>query len=137
MQKNSTDFDVFDIRRQWLWLNKHIKINKKEIKWKSWKEHGINILHDIINNQGTFLTMTEIEEKYNIKVDFLKYNSLKDAIPKAWREQLKTMKIERNVISADEPAGVTINKQHVPVQLITNKTIYWELIEKIKIAPIT
>jgi hypothetical protein len=137
MQKNSTEYDIFDIRRQWLWLNKHIKVNKKEINWKAWKEHGINIIHDIINNQGTFLTVREIEEKYDLKVDFLKYNSLKDAIPKLWREELKTTKIDINAITADEPAGIRINKQHVPVQLITNKTIYWELIEKIHVEPVT
>jgi hypothetical protein len=136
-QKGNTDQDVLDIRRQWLWLNKNIKINKKVIRWKSWKEHGINILHDIINDKGIFLTTTEIFEKYHLKVDFLKYNSLKDAIPIEWREQLKTMKVDRNAISADEPASVIINKQHVPVQLLTNKTIYWELINKIKIAPVT
>jgi hypothetical protein len=79
----------------------------------------------------------EIYEKYNFKVNFLKYNALKDAIPREWREQLKTMNIERKVISADEPPFVVMNKHNIPIQLITNKTIYWELIDKIKIAAVT
>jgi hypothetical protein len=137
MQKSSTDFDTYDIRRQWLWLNKHIKIGKKEINWKSWKVHGIKIIHDIINDHGGFLTVDEIYEIYHVKVNFLNYNSLKDAIPMEWREKLKTMTIERNAISADEPPYVIINKHNVPIQLITNKTIYWELIKKIQIEPVT
>jgi hypothetical protein len=137
MQKSNMELDTFDIRRQWLWLNKNIKINRKELKWKSWRAHGINIIHDIVNNQGNFLTTMEIDDRYKLKVNFLQYNALKDAIPREWRENLKSMKIERNAISADEPPFVIMNKQNVPVQLITNKTIYWELIDKIKIAAVT
>jgi hypothetical protein len=37
--------NIFDIRRQWLWMNKYIKINKQEFKWTTWRDHGINIIH--------------------------------------------------------------------------------------------
>ena len=117
-------------------MNKNIKINKKEIKWTVWRNKGINIIHDIIHSDGSFLSIPEIQVIYGIKVNFLDYNSLKDAIPKQWREKLKTMKVERNAISSDEPACIIINKISVPVQAITNKTIYWELIGKIRVTPI-
>jgi hypothetical protein len=79
--------DPKNIRRQWLWMNKYIKINKKEIKWNQWINKGIKIIHDIVDNQGNFLTVAKLEEKYDFRCDFLKYNSLKDAIPKIWREK--------------------------------------------------
>ena len=136
LEKKQNDMDTFDIRRQWIWMNKNIKINKKEIKWKAWLDKGIKIIHDIIHSDGSFLSTTEIQETYGLKVNFLEYNSLKDSIPKQWREKLRTMRVERNAISSEEPACIIINKHSVPIQLITNKAIYWELIKKIQITPI-
>jgi hypothetical protein len=136
-QENNSILDTYNIRRQWLWLNKQVKINKKVIKWKNWMEHGINIIHDILNSQGAFLTVAEMEERYKIKVNFLQYNSLKDAIPKPWRDTLKSITVARDAISSEEPASIIINKKNIPVQLISNKMIYWELIGKIQIPPIT
>jgi hypothetical protein len=134
---NKEQIDPINIRRQWLWLNKYIKINKQEIKWKYWINNGIKIIHDIVDSQGNFLTLTELEEKYNFKCDFLKYNSLKDAIPKIWREKLKTIEIQRDVISAQEYPKLVIKNQTISTSKITNKQIYWELVNKICITPIT
>ena len=71
----------FEIRRECIWLNKNITINKEAIKWTDWHDKGINIIHDIVNEDGTFLSNIEIEEKYDVKCDVFKYNILKDSIP--------------------------------------------------------
>jgi cell fate regulator YaaT (PSP1 superfamily) len=86
---------LFRSRQQCLWFNKNIKINKKEIKWNSWIQHGINLLHDILDRDGKFISITTMEELFNYKCDVMKYNSLKDAIPKEWREKVKQIKIDR------------------------------------------
>jgi hypothetical protein len=130
------DVDVFDIRRQWLWMNKHIKINGQEIKWKMWINKGINTIHNIVNNKGEFYTAVELEQKYNINCNFLRYNSLKDAIPWVWRDKLKTENVQQNDITTQDDLSLVINKHRVPIQKITNKKIYWELIEMIRITPI-
>jgi hypothetical protein len=57
----------FDIRRQCLWLNENITINKQQINWDKWREKGINIIHDIMNNKGEFLTNAQIDKKFNFK----------------------------------------------------------------------
>jgi hypothetical protein len=85
--------NVFDIRRECLWLNKNININGKEVRWKTWQDKGINIIHDILNENGTFLTAVQIEAKYNVKCNTLRYNVLKDVIPLTWRRKLKTMNL--------------------------------------------
>jgi hypothetical protein len=128
---------VFEIRKQYLWLNKHIKINNCEIKWKNWIQKNIFMIHDILDNEGKFLTIEEIERLYELKCDFLQYNSLKDAIPKCWRDKLKTVKVNRNVIQDDENLTMTINKQTLPINLIANRDVYWELIKKIQIPHVT
>ena len=58
---NKESLDVPNIRRQSIWLNKYIKVNKKEIKWNKWIERKIMIIHDIVDDQGIFLTINEIE----------------------------------------------------------------------------
>jgi hypothetical protein len=129
--------DVFAVRYQFLWLNKHIKVNNNEIKWKTWRDHNINMIHDIIDNEGKFLQNTEIESLYGLKCKFLQYNSLKDAIPKTWREKPKTIQVNRDTIQSNENLSLLINKQLLPINIITNKDIYWELIKKIQLPHVT
>ena len=111
-------------------LNKYRKVNKTEIKWNPWIEKNILIIHDIVNSQGSFLTTEEIRQQYNFKCDILQYNSLKDAIPKIWREKLETINIQRNTITAEEKPYIQIKNKNIPIQLINNKMLYWKLIEK-------
>jgi hypothetical protein len=74
---------------------------------------------------------------YNFDINFLDYNSLKDAIPKQWREKLKTIKIDRNAIDSKENPTLQIKKKNISLQALTNKMIYWELVEKIQIPAVT
>jgi hypothetical protein len=122
--------NVPDIRRECLWLNKNIKVNKKEVRWYSWQKKGINIIHDLLTKQGTFLTAQEIENKYNVKCNILKYNALKDAIPLDWRKKLKTMQVSAEAISFEEHLNLKINNIPKSIKTITNKDLYWTLIKK-------
>jgi hypothetical protein len=122
----------FDIRRETLWLNKNIVFQKKEFNWKDWHQKGINIVHDIVKENGTFLSSHEIEARYNFRCEFLKYNTLKDAIPAVWRKKLKTMNVLREAISFNEQIHIKINNNDKPLQKITNKDIYWTFIKKNK-----
>ena len=89
---------MYDIRRQWLWVNKYIKVNIQEIRWKKWMHKGINIIHDIVNKQGNFLTIDEIEQIHNLRCDALQYNSVKDAIPNTLRDKLNKFNIHRDIL---------------------------------------
>jgi hypothetical protein len=128
--------NVFDIRRQCLWFNQDIKINKKEVRWDSWHNNGINQIHDIVNIEGKFLAPKEIEEIYNVKCDFLKYNQLKDAISLKWRSKLKTIKVTKEAISFQEQPHLRIGKIDKPISLITNKDIYWSFVKNKQVKPI-
>jgi hypothetical protein len=125
-----------EIRRETLWLTKNITINEREMLDKRWHNKGINIIHDIINKDGKFLTVGEIEQKYKTPCDVLKYNALKEAIPIEWRQILKTMKIEQEAISFQEQPHLTIKKISKPLQLLKNRDFYWALIEHCKQKPI-
>jgi hypothetical protein len=133
----NTQENPFDIRRECLWLNKDITINRKTVEWNSWHINGINIIHDIVNKEGKFKTPLELEQQYNIKCNVLKYSQLKDAIPITWRKRLKTIKIPQEAISFNQIITLKIKKKYIPITKVTNKDIYWIFINKIKINPVT
>ena len=125
-----------DIRRQCLWLNENITISNNHINWDSWKDKGINIIHDIVNKAGHFLTTQEIEQKYNFKCDFLQYNKLKDAIPSPWRKLLKTIQIPEETMNFRESLHVNVGKSTKSINLVKNKEIYWTFVNDIRIQSI-
>jgi hypothetical protein len=132
----NTGQSPFDVRNQWLWLNKDISINNDQINWKLWYEHGIKIIHNIIHEDGSFLTANEIREKYNVQCDTLSYNALKDAIPVKWRETIKKMKIPNEAISSDQNVYLKIGKIQKDMSQITNKEVYWTFVNSIQVEPI-
>jgi hypothetical protein len=125
-----------DIRRECLWLNKNIKIDGKEVNWDIWQTKGVNLIHDIVKTDGSFMTNMEFEERYGIKKYFLKFSALKDAIPSEWRKKLKTMKIPAETISFKESNYLNIGKNAKILSQIVNKDIYWIFVNKIKEFPI-
>jgi hypothetical protein len=125
-----------DIRRQCIWHNENITINKEQIFWKKWSESGINLIHDIVNKKGEFLSPLEIENKYDYKCDIMTYNKLKDAIPREWRKMVKTMQVPEEAINFKEDIHVKIGKLTKNINTIKNNQIYWILVNDIRIESI-
>ena len=48
-------------------------------------QKGVRSINDLINENGTYLTLGQFQEKYQIVVNFLKYNSIISAIRQAKR----------------------------------------------------
>ena len=101
-----------------------------------WKNKNIWTIHDIVDEQGLFLSLEVLKQTHDINCNFLQYNSLKDAIPWRWRQKLKLMKIPRTTITHNEMNMIKINKQLIPSHKITNKLIYWTLIQEKQTPPI-
>ena len=128
--------NALDIRREIIWNNKNIKLRKQPINWPMWKKHNIWTIHDITHENGTFLTGNELNQKYGIKCDILKYNALKNVIPPDWRRKLKTLIIPREATNVQEICTININKTCTPLHMITNKHLYWTLIKEKQTTPI-
>ncbi|XP_053387493.1 uncharacterized protein LOC128551109 [Mercenaria mercenaria] len=79
----------FDFLSSPLLYNKNIKIGGIPINSQSWYKNGLFYVNDIINQNGVIYTLKELEEKLNIKLNFLQYigfkaslTSYKSKIPK-------------------------------------------------------
>lgn len=79
-----------------LWFNNYICIENKPIFFSEWYKNGIMFLEDILNNNGTFLTLDEFYERFRFKPSFLQYTSLLSSIPSNWK---KTAKKETHFLS--------------------------------------
>ena len=69
------------ILNQNLWLNSHIRKNKKPIHLKDWERQGIRWISDLLHENEAdlslrFLNQQELEELYQIRTNFVTYWSV-------------------------------------------------------------
>ena len=62
-----------------------------KVVWKPiWYSRGIKYINDLLDNDGNILSCKEFEEKYGLPNSFPDYVYMIHAIPREWREQLKS-----------------------------------------------
>ena len=71
-----------------LWKNSRIKIDKNSILLKSWSQKGILFVNDLVNEDGSLLSQTDCERKFNTSFNFLRYFSVCQAIKCAYKMEL-------------------------------------------------
>ena len=115
-----------EILNEPLWLNKDIIIGKYPVHYTDWENHGISILNDIINNDGTFKSSHDLFLQYNLKVDIMKHNSIKSSISRQW---IKTIQEANNTIfKAIERGSIKIGNRYKKIEHIKCKEFYWQII---------
>lgn len=126
---------ALDIRRQIIWLNKYIKINKKAIFYKTLYDAGIISINDLLNNEGKLLKYKEFTERYNIQFNSLQYMGIIDAIPKQWRQILNRCNFPTNLINNTEEPHIAINDQSKNITQVTSREIYFKLLKEQETRP--
>ena len=81
--------------------------------WKTWSEHGVYFVQDLLKNNGKYLSYEEFKTKYNIEVNFIYYCQILSAIPKNLKLKALTIK---------KPPGTLVEESDV-YQLAEGKTI--------------
>ena len=76
-------FYSFRVENQLLWYNSFIKVKGRIVMWKDCYVRGLRYVHQLFENQK-FKEDWRVWEEYGLTQ--LRYNSLKCAIPKEWRD---------------------------------------------------
>ena len=67
-----------------LWMNSDIKIDGKDIFYRSWFEKGILTIRDMLNENGNIYTYEKFITNYNINVPFTVFLGLKVLLLNKW-----------------------------------------------------
>ena len=78
------DNRVDEVEMQKIFLNSYIRIGNKPVFWTSWCDKGLNFVGQLFNEDGDLFTKLEIEQKYDIVINHLQWNSLITATPRDW-----------------------------------------------------
>ena len=116
-----------EVREEQLWNNKNILIDNKPALFTKWKNKGINKINDLISNDGDFKNIQQINDQYGSRFNVLDFYSIKSAIPQRWKQMITNDNI---IIGTNAELTVKINNINKPVYVLSNKEIYWELIDK-------
>ena len=115
-----------------MWNNVYITSNRNSLFWREWYSHGVTRIHDIIHNNGDFLSHTEIQNKYNVQCNFLNVLQLRQSIPIKWRQLLRE---ENTLCNITEECHLTINNTQTDIKTLKCKDYYWMFVEKNKQRP--
>ena len=85
-----------------LWNNKDITIEGKSIYWKAWFDKNIHFVQDLLNKNGNFLSLSELNDKYKLKTNFLRYQQIISAIPVCIRNEASQSLITRRLSEQDD-----------------------------------
>jgi hypothetical protein len=71
-----------------LWMNKTIKIENKPVFYEDWLRKGICFVNDIMSEDGKFLFIDQLEAKFNISKNIMKFNSIISAVRHARKQNV-------------------------------------------------
>ena len=94
-----------------LWNNKEITIENKSIFWAHLSEQGICFVHDLLDNNGKFLSLENVQRKYNVHLNFFQYFQLIAAIPSYLKKNAQeTAVTNRNILNERDVFYLSENK---------------------------
>ncbi len=117
--------EIQNPRCQPLWFNPKIKIGGEVIFYKHWYNAGINNVNDLLDEQGHFFKHRDFIQKYNLNENFLRFSSVISAVPREWKQEIRTDNEKLDLVEYDNIKAVKKNKN-------INKYIYQNMLAKIK-----
>ena len=118
-----------------LWNNKEITVESKSIFWKCLFEKGIYFVQDLLNRDGKFLSLENIQRKYNVQLNYLKYFQLIATIPNYLKRKAQATAVtNRNVFEEWDTFYLSEN-QVISLTKCRCKDYYKLLQEKVRTEP--
>ena len=117
-----------EIQQEILWNNRFILNNRKPMFNPKWIDNGVLCIQDLLGEGGKFLTLAEVNKRYNVKAHFLEYLGIVKAIPKPWLESVRR---NINVTARLKHVDNVISVNYDRTTALTSKQVYWCLINDI------
>ena len=108
---------------------KRITIDNVVLFMSNLYKAGILCINDLINDEYKFMSFEEFCNKYNVRINYLYYISLIDAIPMPWRKVLKSShtKLQYKI----KPLSmVVIDGTNYQINKLKSKHTYWHFVNK-------
>ena len=118
--KLSTDSKEIPVYDQIIWNNRNIRLDRKTIFITEWYKKGIIYIHDLLNADFNFLSLTGFKKQFSVQCPFTIYYGLINAIPKTWKSSLCNTAAPANRLSPGAPT---------PVQHFSTKSAYSKLLD--------
>lgn len=84
-----------EILSQPIWHNGRIRVGGQPVFFSHWAKSGIFFINDLIKEDGSLLSLTDLKNNYNININFLDYYSIMLLIPQEWKSILRDNQIEK------------------------------------------
>ena len=118
-----------------LWNNKEITIESKSMFWKCLFDKGIYFVQDLLNRDGKFLSLENLQRKYDVQLNYLKYFQLIAAIPNYLKRKAQTTAITNRNIFEEWDTFYLSENQVISLTKFRCKDYYKLLQEKVRTEP--
>ena len=115
------------ILNEFIFNNKFIVSDEKPLQLHQFKlmDKKFNdlVIKEIINDNGEFFSLSQLNDAHSTKLDVLSYNRILSAIPSKWKKILKQDKNYKCKITKNP--GIFLKGRFTQVTKVNNKALYW------------
>ena len=107
-----------------LFNNKDILIDRNSFFLQKWKEKGVILIQDILDNDEKSLTFTSFQDRFKIKCNFLSYHQVISVIPKRLLQKATSLGRRENLRAYKTTFPLTPSL-NIDLYKIEYKDYYW------------
>ena len=129
--------DTMDIVDEVIWYNKNIVIDNSMIFYQNFYAKNILRIIDLLDENGQFMNIQELRQKYNLNTNFLTLQCIISAIPGQWKQHIRHNFTQQIFIDSNANKNLylkSINKD-ITITKTSSKELYWHFISKTKTNP--
>ena len=113
-----------------LWNNKEIAIKSKSIFWKDLFEKGICFVQDLLDKEGKFFSVKNVQWKYDVHLNYLRYFQLTAIIPNYLKRKAQANAVTNRDLLEEWNVFYMSNKKVISLTKFRCKDYYKLLQEK-------
>ena len=123
------------ILSEFLWFNRHIKIDNESVFFKHFSEHDINFIYQLFDNNGIAKKWEVLQTEYKLDKRFhFQWCQLIYAVPESWKKSIKLSGNSNNILLCTDH-HITRNSRMITADKLTAKEIYINLVSTINCKP--